>query len=65
MFLFKMYTLEFEFDWHLEHMVSYQGLQIELLVFLVGEVRNFEIFTQNDCLIKPDFPYFSNYKQQE
>ena len=25
--LFKTYTLEFDFDRHLEHMVSYQGMQ--------------------------------------
>ena len=65
MFLFKMYTLEFEFDWHLEHMVSYQGLQSRLLVFLVGEFGTFEIFMQNDCLIKPDLSYFFNYKHQK
>ena len=35
--LFKTYTLEFKFDRHLENMVSYQGLQDGLLVFLVGE----------------------------
>ena len=33
--LFKTYTLEFEFDRHLEHMVSYQGMQSELPCFLL------------------------------
>ena len=37
MFLFKTYTLEFEFNVHLEHMVSYQGIQSGLSLFLVGE----------------------------
>ena len=46
MLLFKTYTLEFELDKHLEHMVSYQGLQSRLLVFLVGEFGTFEIFMQ-------------------
>ena len=36
-FLFKTHTLEFEFDRHLEHIVSYQGMQSGLLLFLVGE----------------------------
>ena len=42
--LFKTYVLEFEFDRHLEHMVSYQGMQSGLPVFLVGEFGTFEIF---------------------
>ena len=37
MLLFKTYTLEFEFDIHLKHMVSYQGVQSGLPVFLVAE----------------------------
>ena len=37
MLLYKMYTLEFEFGRHLEHIVSYQGMQSGLSVFLVGE----------------------------
>ena len=32
MFLFKTCTLEVEFDRHLEHMVSYQGMQSGLAV---------------------------------
>ena len=56
-FLFKTYTLEFEFDRHLKHMVSYQGTQSELSMFLVGEFGTFEIFMQNDYLEKPDFSY--------
>ena len=62
MFLFKTYTLEFEFDRHLEHMVSYQGMQSGLQVFVAGELGAFEIFRQNKCLEKPDFSYFSNWK---
>ena len=49
---FKTYTLEFEFDRHLKHMVSYQGIQSGLPVFLVGEFGTFKIFIQNDCFIK-------------
>ena len=30
----KTHTLEFEFDRHLEHMVSYQGMRSGLAVFL-------------------------------
>ena len=48
--LSKTYTLEFEFDRHLEHMISYQGMQSGLPVFLVGEFGAFEIFVQNNCL---------------
>ena len=65
MFLFKTYSPEFEFDRHLKYMVSYQGMQSGLPVFLVGEFGTFEIFIQNDCLEKPDFSYFSNYKHQK
>ena len=54
-----MYTLEFEFDRHLEHMVSYQGMQSGLPVFVVGKFGAFEIFMQNDCFVKLDFSYFS------
>ena len=55
MFLFKTYTLEFEFDRHLEHIVSDQGMRSGLPVFLVGEFGAFEIFIQNDCFAKPAF----------
>ena len=65
MLLFKMYTLEFEFDRHLEHMVNYQGMQSGLPVFLFCEFGDFEIFMQNDCFAKPDFSYFSNWKRQK
>ena len=65
MLLFKMYTLEFEFDRHLMHMVSYQGMQSELPLFLVGEFGAFEIFMQNDRFANPDFSYFSNRKRQK
>ena len=44
MLLFKTYTLEFEFDRHLEHMVSYHGTQCGLPVLVVGEFGAFEIF---------------------
>ena len=46
MLLFKMFTLEFEFNRHLELMVSYQGMQSGLPVFLVGEFGTFKIFMQ-------------------
>ena len=62
MLLFKTYTVELEFDRPLEHMVSYQRMQSGIQVFLVG---TFEIFMQNDCLVKPDFSYFSNYKHKK
>ena len=64
--LFKTYTLEFEFDRHLEDTVSYQGMQSGLPVFLVGEFDTFSrFFVQNYCLVKPDFSYFSNYKHSK
>ena len=44
--LFKTSTLGFEFDIHLEHMVSCQGVQSGLPVFPVGEFGTFEIFMQ-------------------
>ena len=46
MLLLKTYTLEFEFDINLEHMVSYQGMQSGVSVFLVGDFGTFEIFMQ-------------------
>ena len=46
MLLFETYALEFEFDRHLEHMISYQGMQSGLPVFFVGEFGTFEIFMQ-------------------
>ena len=36
MLLFKTNTLEFEFDRYPEHMISYQGVQGGLPVFLAG-----------------------------
>ena len=48
MLLFKMYTLEFKFDRHLEHMGSYQGMQSRLPLFLVAEFGAIEILMQND-----------------
>ena len=55
MLLSKTYTPEFEFDRHLEHMVSYQEMQSGLPAFLVREFGAFEIFMQNDCIAKPVF----------
>ena len=52
MLLFKTYTLDFEFDRHLEHMVRYQGMQSRLTMFLVGEFGAFQIFMQTDCFAK-------------
>ena len=46
MLLLKTYTLKFEFDINLEHMVSYQGMQSGVSVFLVGDFGTFEIFMQ-------------------
>ena len=65
MFLFETYTLEFEFNRHLEHMVSYQGMQSGLAVPVAGEFGTFEIFMQNKCFAKSDFLYFSNWKRQK
>ena len=65
MLLFRTYTLEFEFDRHFEHMISYQGMQSWLPVFPVGEFSAVEIFMQNDCFAKSDFSYFSNWKRQK
>ena len=42
--LFKTYTLEFEFDRNLEHMVGFQGIQSGLSMFLVDEFGAFKIF---------------------
>ena len=58
------YTLEFEFDRHLEHMVRHR-MQSGLYVFVVGEFGAFEIFMQNGCFAKPDFSYFSNWKHKK
>ena len=65
MFLFKTYTLAFEFDRHFKDTVSYQGMQSGLSVFVVGEFGAFEIFMQNDCFAKSNFSYFSNWKHQK
>ena len=65
MLLFKTSTLEFAFDRHPEHMVSYQGMQNGFSVFLVGVNLALSRFScKNDCLAKPDFSYFSNWKHQ-
>ena len=50
----KTYTLECESDRHLKHMVSYQGMQSGLPVFVVGDFGAFDIFMPNDCFAKPD-----------
>ena len=65
MLTFKTYTLEFEQDRHLQHMVSNQGMQSGLPVFFVGEFGAFEVFMQNDCFAKSDFSCFSNWKRQK
>ena len=57
-FDFKMYTLQSEFDRHVEHIVSYQGMQSGLPLFLVREFSTCEIFMQNDCFANPDFFIF-------
>ena len=64
MLLFKTYMLEFEFDRHLEYMVSYQGIKMGFpwCVFVNSGVSGF--LCKNDCLVKPDFSYFSSYKQK-
>ena len=64
MLLFKTYTMEFEFNRQLEHMVSHQGMQSRLPVFLVGEFGTYEIFMQNDCLERPDFSQFYSYRHK-
>ena len=64
MLLFKTYTLEFEFDRHLEHMVSYQGTWSGLLCYFLINSTFWGSFCKNDCLVKPDFSYFSNYKHE-
>ena len=65
MLLFKAYTLEFEFDKHLVHMVSYQLMQCGLPVFFLLVNSTLQRFlSKNDCSVKPDFSYFSNYKHQ-
>ena len=46
-------------------MVSYQGMQSGLPIFLVGEFGAFEIFMQNDSFANPDFSYFSNWKHKK
>ena len=56
-----MYTLECDFDRHLDHMVSYQEMQSGLLMFLVGEFGISRFLLKNDCLEKTDFSYFSDY----
>ena len=65
MLLFKTYALEFEFDRHLKHMVSSQGMQSGLSVFLVGKFGTFEVFMQKRLFGRPDFSYFSNFKRQK
>ena len=55
MFLFETYTLESDFDRHLDHMVSCQGMQSGLPIFVVGEFGAFKIFMQDTCFTKPDF----------
>ena len=66
MLLFKTYTLGYEFDRQLEHMVRHKGTQSWLAVFLVGEFGTFSRYLcKNDCLVKPDFSNFSNYKHEK
>ena len=63
MFVFKTYTLEFEFEF--EHMVSYQRMQGGLPMFVVSEFGTFKIFCKNDGLVRPESSYFSSYKHQK
>ena len=42
--LFETFALEFELDRHLKHILSYQGMQSGLPVFLVGEYGTLVIF---------------------
>ena len=59
---FEIYTLELEFDRHLEHIVSYQGMQRGSPVFLVGEFGTFEIFVQKWLFGKSRFFIFLQLK---
>ena len=64
MLVFKTNTLEFELT-HTANMVSYQGMPSGLPLFLVGVNSALSRFSRkNDCLEKPDFSYFSNWKRQ-
>ena len=62
MLLFKTYTLEFEFDRHLEHMVICQGFQ-SVSCWWIQHFRDF--YAKNDCLIKPDFFIFLQLQTSE
>ena len=59
MLLFKC-THGNEFDRHLDHMVSYQGMQSGLPMLLVGQFGISRFLCKNDCSEKTDFSYFSN-----
>ena len=63
--LFRTYTLEFEFDRQLEHMVSYQGVLSGLSLFLVGEFGTFEILCKKWLFGRAYCSNFSNYKHQK
>ena len=49
MLLFKTYTLEFEFDRHLKHMISYQEMQSGFPYFLLVNSALSRFLCKNDC----------------
>ena len=62
MFLFKTYTMELSLTDTSSTWLAIREYRVGFSVFLVGDSR---FLCQNDCLGKPEFPYFSNCKHQE
>ena len=70
-FFLKTYTLKLEFDRYLEcmfsifEMVSYlffKECRVGFPCLFLMNLAVSRLFAKNDCLIKADFSYFSNYK---
>ena len=55
----KMCFLDFEFDSHIEQMVSYQGMKSGLPCFLLVNSPLSRSLFKNDCLVKPFVSYLS------
>ena len=57
--LFKTYTVEFEF-YILSTWLAIRECRVGFPCFLLVNSALSRFLCKNDCLIEPDFPYFSN-----
>ena len=62
----RAYTLEFEFDKHISSTwLAIGECRVSFPCFLLVNSALSRLLPKNDCLVKPNFSYFFNYKNKE